>query len=136
MASAPAKPPERPEIQFVSKLLPDSCLTFYRRLCVVPAAAVIHFGGLVCLYLAIQNLSRSERQQTRENLCWSGVLSGLSGLLFACSTTAKETHIRRNRVKLRFYLGMRDQVLSLRMAMTFFRWVVLTFKVAHWHLEI
>lgn len=50
--------------------------------------------------------------------------------------TPKETRIRRNKVKLRFYLGMRDRVQSLRIAMTFFRWVVLTFKAAHWHLEI
>lgn len=136
MASAAAKPLERPEMQFVSKLLPDSCLTFYRRLYLVPAAVVTHFWVLVCIYLAIQNRSRSERQQTRENLCWSGVLPELSGLLPAYSMTPKETRIRRNKVKLRFYLGMRDRVQSLRIAMTFFRWVVLTFKAAHWHLEI
>lgn len=39
-------------------------------------------------------------------------------------------------MNLGFYLGMRDQVWSLRIAMSFFRWVVLTFKVAQWHLEI
>lgn len=38
-------------------------------------------------------------------------------------------------MKLRFYLGTRDQVWSLRIAMSFFRWVVLTFKVAPWHLK-
>lgn len=92
MASKAAKPPEKPELQFVSELLPDSCLTFYRKLCVVPAAVVTHFGVLVCIYQAIQNLSKSERQQTRENLCWSGVLSGLSGLLPAYSMTPKETY--------------------------------------------
>lgn len=60
MASAAAEPLERPEMQFVSKLSPDSCLTFYRRLYVVPAAVVTHFGVLACIYLAIQNRSRSE----------------------------------------------------------------------------
>lgn len=59
------------------------------------AAVVTYFGVLVCVYQAIQNLSKSERQQTRENLCWSGVLSGRSGLLPAHSMTPKETCIRR-----------------------------------------
>lgn len=35
-------------------------------------AAVIHFGGLVCVYLANQDLSRSERQQTVKT-CVGGV---------------------------------------------------------------
>lgn len=95
MASKAAKAPEKSELQFVLELLPDSCLTFYRRLCVVLAAVVTYFGVLVCVYQAIQNLSKSERQQTRENLCWSGVLSGRSGLLPAHSMTPKETCIRR-----------------------------------------
>lgn len=101
----------------------------------MPAAVVTHFGVLVCIYLAIQNRSRSEAAD-QGNLCWSGVLPELSGLLPAYSMTPKETRIRRNKVKLRFYLGMRDRVQSLRIAMTFFRWVVLTFKAAQWHLEI
>lgn len=39
-------------------------------------------------------------------------------------------------MKLRFNLGTRDGVLSLRMATSSFGWVVLTSKVASWHLDI
>lgn len=39
-------------------------------------------------------------------------------------------------MKLSFNLGTRDGVLSLRMATSSFGWVVLTSKVASWHLDI
>lgn len=43
---------------------------------------------------------------------------------------------RKHTGKLKFYLGMRDRVWSLRLVTSSFWWVVLTFKVANGHLCI